>query len=134
MIFKSLKLTEGMATKFFDFSKKINLVHSEKNSRGKTTLLRFLLYSIGFSIPSTKNIKFDECITECVLDGENGTFSIVRTNDYMEVICGVVKRSFVLPHEANEFHSIIFGTNNKDILNNILGTFYVDQERMDIIK
>lgn len=68
MIFKSLTITEGTRKKRIDFSDNANLVHSEKNSKGKTTLLRLLLYSIGYAIPSTKKIKFEECTTETVLE------------------------------------------------------------------
>lgn len=129
MIFKSLKLTEGMATKKFDFSSSVNLIYSEKNSKGKTTLLRFLLYAIGYAIPNTKNIKFEKCITECELECEMGSIKVIRQNDYLEVFQASEKRTYILPHEVDDFHSLLFGTHNKDILNNLLGTFYVDQEK-----
>jgi hypothetical protein len=129
MIFKSLKLTEGMATKKFDFSSSANLIHSENNSKGKTTLLRFLLYSIGYAIPNTKNIKFERCITECEIDYQNGTIKVVRQNDYLEVYLTSEKRTYILPFELDEFHILLFGTSNKDILHNLLGTFYIDQEK-----
>jgi hypothetical protein len=129
MIFKSLKLIEGMATKKFEFSSSVNLVHSENNSKGKTTLLRFLLYSIGYAIPNTKNIKFENCITECEIECESGLIKAVRQNDYLETFQASEKRTYILPHEVDEFHFLLFGTNNKDILNNLLGTFYIDQEK-----
>ena len=43
----------------FDFKQK-NLITSSKNSLGKTTLIRFLLNSIGFKIPSTKGIAINQ--------------------------------------------------------------------------
>lgn len=39
------------------------------------------------------------------------------------------KRTFVLPEQQNDLHTIIFGTENVDILGNLLGAFYVDQEK-----
>ena len=43
MIFRSIHIKEGLAERTIDYSSKVNLIHSEKNSRGKTTLLRFML-------------------------------------------------------------------------------------------
>lgn len=36
---------------------------------------------------------------------------------------------FALPEQQDFLHELIFGTNNKDILHNILGVFYFDQEK-----
>lgn len=35
----------------------------------------------------------------------------------------------MLPEQQNDLHKIIFGTENVDILENLLGAFYVDQEK-----
>ena len=39
------------------------------------------------------------------------------------------RTTYVLPEQQNELHSLIFGTENVDILDNLLGAFYVDQEK-----
>ena len=39
------------------------------------------------------------------------------------------RTTYVLPEQQNELHSILFGTENADILGNLLGAFYVDQEK-----
>ena len=36
---------------------------------------------------------------------------------------------YILPTELNQFHAVVFGTDNNDVLNNLLGTFYMDQEK-----
>jgi len=41
----------------------------------------------------------------------------------------MLKQTFVLPDQINELHALLFGTDNVDILNNLLGAFYVDQEK-----
>lgn len=129
MIFKSITITEGIKKKTIDFSEKINLVHSEENSRGKTTLLRLLLYSIGYSIPSTKNLKFDECITETVVECSGSILTVERQGSYLLVRRGTDQQYYILPEEASKFHAILYGTDNDAILSNILGAFYVDQEK-----
>ena len=131
MIFKSIIIREGFFSRKIDFDENVNLIFSKKNSRGKTTLLRFILYSLGYNIPNTKNIKFEQCDVETVINiGKNKDITLIRSS----LDCIVLKdndnlRSFILPSELNELHSIIFNTKNENILNNILGTFYVDQEK-----
>ena len=70
MIFKSIYLKEGLYERRIDFSKGVNLIHSDKNSKGKTTLLRFMLYALGYNIPNTKKIKFNQCEVELIVENE----------------------------------------------------------------
>lgn len=37
--------------------------------------------------------------------------------------------SYALPVQSKDLHEKIFGTDNEDILNNLLGAMYVDQEK-----
>ena len=50
MIIKSINITEGFFYRKIKFQDGINLIFSKKNSCGKTTLLRFLLYSLGYNL------------------------------------------------------------------------------------
>ena len=129
MIIKSLTITEGKKTKTYEFSSKANLVHSNDNTVGKTTLLRLILYALGYQIPNTKNMKFEKCVTQIVLDMNEEAYHIKRENEYLLVNDGTTTAYYILPAELNQFHGIIFGTENHDILNNLLGTFYLDQEK-----
>ena len=61
MIFQFIKIKEGFAERTFNFTDGVNLIFSKENSKGKTTLLRFMLYSLGYNIPSTRKIRFDRC-------------------------------------------------------------------------
>lgn len=47
----------------------------------------------------------------------------------IEITFDCEKRTFVLPEQQSELHEIIFGTSNIYILENLLGAFYVDQEK-----
>ena len=53
MIFQSIRIKEGFAERTFEFTNGVNLIFSKENSKGKTTLLRFMLYSLGYNIPNT---------------------------------------------------------------------------------
>lgn len=129
MIIQSLTITEGKKTKTYKFSPHANLVHSDDNTVGKTTLLRLMLYALGYQIPNTKNMKFEKCITQVVLTSNGKTFQIKRENEYLLVDDETSTEYYILPTELNQFHAVVFGTDNNDVLNNLLGTFYMDQEK-----
>lgn len=131
MIFRSIRIKEGLAERTIDFSSGVNLIHSYENSCGKTTLLRFMLYSLGYSIPNTRKIRFNRCEVESKLICETlGTVSLLRySDDFIEVTIDKQKQTYVLPAQQRELHYQIFGTENENILKNILGAFYVDQEK-----
>ena len=131
MIFKTIRIKEGLAEKKIDLMEKVNLIHSRGNSCGKTTLLRFILYSLGYNIPSTKKIKFEQCEVELHLQSSLiGEVVLLRySQDFIEVNIKNKTQTYVLPNQLYELHSMFFGTDNIDILKNIMGVFYVDQEK-----
>lgn len=131
MIIKSICIKEGLFSRFIEFSCNANLIHSKQNSKGKTTLLRFLLYSLGYNIPNTRKIKFERCEVETVIFTEKiGEVTLSRAADSHIVLSANDERTtYVLPEQQNELHSLLFGTENADILENLLGAFYVDQEK-----
>ncbi len=131
MIIKSINITEGFFNRKIKFQDGINLIFSKKNSCGKTTLLRFLLYSLGYNIPNTKNIKFELCEVETIINTEYlGDITLNRSskNSISANINGE-EYTYILPSELNKLHSIIYHTDNNNLLDNILGTIYVDQEK-----
>ena len=129
MRFNDIEIIEGFYHKKIEFSENGNLIYSKNNSKGKTTLLRFLLYGLGYKIPSTKKINFDKCKVIIKLTNNNVIYNIIREYDYLEVDANGIKHTYILPDEAEIFHAQLYGTDNHDILKNILGVFYVDQEK-----
>ncbi len=131
MIFQLIKIKEGLAERTFTFTKGVNLVFSSENSKGKTTLLRLMLYSLGYNIPSIRKFRFDNCEVTTQIHCESvGDISIFRySDDFIEVTINNEKKTYILPDQLHDFHKIIFGTDNADLLNNILGAIYVDQEK-----
>jgi len=131
VLIKSVYIREGLFERDIIFEEGANLIFSKKNSCGKTTLIRLMLYALGFPVPSTKKIKFEKCFTrvEMVLDTGKTVF-LIRENSYaISFFCNAEEEIYVLPEQMCTLHSKLFGTNNIDILNNILGTFYFDQEK-----
>lgn len=131
MIFKSIFIKEGVSERTIDFSKGVNLIFSQENSKGKTTLLRFMLYSLGYSIPSTRKIKFDQCeVSARIYCDKIGDIVLTRYNGMLlEVEFSGKKTTYILPDQLHDVQKIIFGTDRIDVLNNILGAIYADQEK-----
>lgn len=130
MRFKSIHIVEGIFSKTFDFSNERNLIYSEKNCAGKTTLVRLLLFSIGYPIPGTKMMDFDKIVTDVICEKDNGDLIEIKRyrNELTELYNGQ-QNTYMLPSEHNRFLELLFGIKNADILNNLLGTFYIDQEK-----
>ena len=131
MIFKSIYLKEGLFKRRIDFSKGVNLIHSDKNSKGKTTLLRFMLYALGYNIPNTKKIKFNQCEIELIVENEKKEeIKLVRNNlPIIQIEKNKKKKVYVIPEQQDELQEMVFGIENKDTISNLLGVYYIDQEK-----
>lgn len=112
----------------FDFSD-WTIVFSEKNSSGKTTLIRFILYSLGFKVPSTKGIKINSFTTQIIVTVKNQQYLIERAPHIrgfkVKKVNEILEFSF---NSSKELHSFIFGVGRSKLIENILGAFYIDQE------
>lgn len=116
--------------KVFSFGKNANVIFSKKNSVGKTTLLRLLMYALGYPIPNTRGIRFSDYETVLtVIGASDENFVLTRNRDYIEVLHNGTEKGYSLPVEQNELHSSIYGIPNLEVVDNILGAFYVDQEK-----
>ncbi len=131
MKIKSIYISQGMFCTERFFESGFNLIFSEKNSTGKTTLLRCLLYGLGYAVPGTKKFKIESCSIKVVMEKDDGTLLTLNRNsaNSIEMLEENVQFSYALPMQINELHEKIFGTDNEDILNNLLGAIYIDQEK-----
>ncbi len=131
MIIESILIKEGLFKRSERFSPHVNLIHSQENSVGKTTFLRFILYSLGFSIPNTRGIKFERCeVTTTILSDIGEQIKLTRSNaTVLRLEKDGASTTYVLPSQQKELHSLLFNTENEDLLNNILGCIYADQEK-----
>lgn len=116
--------------KLFSFTENVNIIFSTKNSVGKTTMLRMMMYALGYPIPNTRGIRFSDYETVLTVIGVNSQiFVLTRNGDYMEVLHNGAEDGFSLPVEQNELHALIYGITNLEVVDNLLGAFYVDQEK-----
>lgn len=129
MIIKKLYLQEGLLEKRIVFSDFVNMIYSEKNSVGKTTLIRAILYGLGYSIPSTKGIKFDNIEFNMTIENNGNVYKIYRHNSYFTIDEGKEQIEYSLPSDFYEVNKKLFGIDNNDVVDNLLGAFYMDQEK-----
>lgn len=124
-----LKVMINSRTYQYNFDSK-NLIYSKANSKGKTTLLRFILYALGYQIPATEGIgDFDKMSFEINIERTNN-ITIYREAENINVIVdGNITQKYVLPFQETELFTLIFGIDNVTILNNLLAVFYIDQEK-----
>lgn len=127
MKFVTLKIKEGLFEKVYNFSDKC-LIYSDENSRGKTTLLRMLLFALGYNIPPTKKISFSKYEFELEIF-TNKKIVLTRRNSKINVVYDGFNDDFILPQQEVELHSMIFEIGNFDVVENLLGCFYLDQEK-----
>ena len=131
MIISDLVIRMGLFEKTFTFSDKSNLIFSTGNSVGKTTLVRLILYSLGYTVPGTKRFPIEKYEYEVHLKTDQGEILELKRQSSDVIVCriGDTANSYYLPNQANQVHALLYNTDNLNILNNILGTFYLDQEK-----
>ena len=127
----SISIREGFFYTKKNFSDGFNLIYSEKNSAGKTTLLRCILYALGYKIPGTKGFNIDSINTSIVLYNDDEEKIVINRNDIneIELIINEKQTTYCLPHEHTKLLSVLFHNNNEEILSNLLGALYIDQEK-----
>ena len=107
-----------------DLNSNTCLFYSGNNSTGKTTLMRAILFTFGFSIPNTELVKFEKYEFELALtNGEQLT--VYRRGNLLRIN----EEEFDLPVDEKVVLSKIFKTDNPELLSNILGTIYFDQDK-----
>ena len=84
MFIKELKLQEGIFSSSDTFEK-TTLIYSQKNTKGKSTYLRLMFYSLGYQIPSMKGVEYSNINTELVLNERGKDFYINRAINTISV-------------------------------------------------
>lgn len=127
MIIKSLTI-DG---KKFDFDTQSNIISSEKNSVGKTTLIRLILFTLGYSIPSTKGMNFSKLQLTLSIETKDKSYYFERKENMLTIVDTSNNKSTVLDSNYNseEIKSYVYSISEPKILDNILAMHYFDQEK-----
>jgi len=108
-----------------EFAPHFNYIYSPKNVTGKSTFMRLLLYTLGFTIPNTRKVKFEDFTIEMEIE-INGNLIQIKRKDKKLWINDV---EFTLPSEIKIVHATIFQEESIDLIENFLGAIYIDQDR-----
>lgn len=122
-------LKEGFFQKTIEFSGVANIIYSQKNTVGKTTFLRAIYYALGYPIPSTKGIKFDDMEFWLTVESNGNQYKLYRHNSLLSIDDRQDQIDYSLPTDFYEIHTKLTGCDNKDILDNLIGASYMDQEK-----
>ena len=112
MIIKSLSLKEGMDNCIDVYSPNRNLIFSNKNTKGKTTYLRLLFYSLGYPIPNMRGIDFNKVETTILLEDKGEEILVERNIDLLKITKGKEYIYYTLPSEHMAFLSYLFQYDN----------------------
>lgn len=127
MIIETLKINN----KEFKFNKDSNLIYSDKNSMGKTTLLRIILYSLGYEIPSTKGVDFSKLNISIRFIKNKEKYEIIRLGSELKLIN--IRKNKIYDYnvklDREEILSLIYGVTEPLLVENILALHYFDQEK-----
>lgn len=130
MIINNIQIISNDEKYEYNFSNKYNMIYSKENSKGKTTLIRFILYALGYQIPATEGIgDFSKFTFILSITSNNETYILTRKDSDMIVEYDLNKLTYVLPIEENKLFAQIFNIDEILVLNNLLSVFYIDQEK-----
>ena len=130
MVINSIEISSSFKSKKYDLENSFNLIFSEKNSKGKTTLLRFILYGLGYNIPPTEGIgDFDNYRIKVLVTINKNQVSLIRNGESITLKNDNDEKVFLLQEEQYELQALLFGIEDLLILENLLAVFYIDQEK-----
>jgi hypothetical protein len=132
VLIKELYLREGIYCREIKFTSK-TLIYSKENSQGKTTLIRLILHSLGFNIPSNSGIKFEDIETKILLEIGNDKIILNRNGKDLYYNKNDINILFLLPKDRTKLHSLLFGINELHLIDNLLGAIYLDQTRGSVV-
>lgn len=107
------------------------LIYSSDNSMGKTSFVRFILHSLLFKISSTQNINMNDYDTSIVVENDEGqSIMVYRTGSLASIRRNdkSITKNIGNDEERIRMQANLFGIDSKVLLNNLLGTFYIDQD------
>jgi len=121
----SVRHNKSFKSKHIRLDNKVSILYSAENTTGKTTIMRAILFALGFAIPNTELIKFNdyEIIVELKLGDE------LHTAKRIGHLLSIDETEYDLPTDQASAHAFLFKTTNNELLSNLLGTIYFDQEK-----
>ncbi|MCT1176485.1 coiled-coil domain-containing protein [Pediococcus pentosaceus] len=129
MVSRSAEEEKKVITKD-EFADQSTLIYSSSNSKGKTSLVRLILYALGYPIPSTNKMDFSKLETQIEIFENNKYLRLSRKDALLKIDTGKGDNLiFNLPDEQSEVIAVITDIGEPKVAENILGMTYFDQEK-----
>lgn len=116
------------------FCTNLNVIHSSNNSKGKTTLIRIILFILGFKVNPTKGVVFDSMEYKMIVENANGNEICISRQwlddyNYVHIRNGKNDTKVLYGEHYDAVKTAVFSGMSEDLITNILGAFYIDQEK-----
>lgn len=108
------------------------ITSKSSNSKGKTTLIRFILYSLGYKVTQTDGMNIYDYKTTLEIEYRNKRYFLIHNKNEQFIIDEIgdkIYRKIGDKDEQPPMISILWGISNKYIANSLLGCFYIDQDK-----
>lgn len=135
MLIKAIKLNTtstlyGLETNSFSFINNFNLLSSNGiNSRGKTSLIKFLIWGLGYNISFTKSFNRQTSEVKLLLLNNKQVIHTDRVFDRIKIRKNNTMKEFHLPKQESNCIQYLFGFNNTYLEDQLIGLFYFDQDQ-----
>lgn len=115
IIIESLRITDipGRLSKTINFKKRDNLITSEKNSRGKSVLMKSIYHTMGADSMFDKNFNKDNVLFELSFRSDGNTYRIMRYKNNFSVVKNGVLVNYIRSGSRTDLSSFFqeeFGT------------------------
>lgn len=129
MIIKSIDISSINEAFNCSFAPSNNLIYNPQNKQGKTTLIRFIIYGLGYNIPITYPIDAERYTVRITLLVSDREIELIRDKSVLTVKIENDTKTFPLSGGNKFALKYILSTDNLDLMSDLLGTFYYDQEK-----
>lgn len=116
----------------YTFGKNTLITSKNDNSKGKTTLIRFILYSLGYKITQTDGMKIYKYKTTLEVNYKGKVYFLVHDNNKQYILDENKNLEYERKNEKDEYIpmiNILLGIKNNYISTALLGCFYIDQDK-----
>lgn len=131
MVIESLDIHEGTFVKSFTFGEGLTLISSNGvNNVGKTTLVRLILFALGEEVSMTQGFDPEKLVTNLAVTTDAGKRLELEREGRTITITGDGEPQRYIPSlESREIKKCLYGIDNGEIADNLLGAHYIDQDR-----
>ena len=108
------------------------ITSKNNNSKGKTTLIRFILYALGYNITQTDGMKIYNYKTTLEIEFKSKKFFLVHDNNIQYILDEDKNLNYKRTTADKDYIpmiNILLGIKNNYIANCLLGCFYIDQDK-----